>query len=425
MTVIASTVLEAARDYCRVGLSVIPVCRPMPTGCSVPWHNGHSDDPTRRGKIPAVKWEAYQVEAAHTDQVDEWWTNVEHNVGIVTGAVSQLVVLDADGEAGVRALDELRVPRETWLQRTGREDGGLQLFFRHPGPGVKISNRAGVRPGLDVRGDGGYVVAPPSLHRSGREYAWISLPDSVALAPLTPDLLAVLTSAALPSTTNGTAGGDVIPAGQRNDVLYRLARSMAAKGMTAGAINAALQAENTTRCRPPLGVGEVLAIAKHAVKQPGRPGFGDAAAEAPPMILPLTDPELVREGLDLALAWPNGVRFTLSSIRDGRGGPRGELTVLAGDHRVSWGELPLTSIAARETLRKKLERRLPGPDADTRYPWDDYCEEMAVRLATALRDGEALVTLTGHPASPARELLPAFLYEGESTLGYADGDTGK
>ncbi|MBM3221539.1 MAG: bifunctional DNA primase/polymerase, partial [Candidatus Rokubacteria bacterium] len=73
-----------------------------------------------------------------------------------TGRVSGVVVLDADGEDGLESLKTLQTPVTTWLSRTGR---GSHQWFQHPG--VTIGNRAGVRPHLDVRGDGGYVVAPP------------------------------------------------------------------------------------------------------------------------------------------------------------------------------------------------------------------------------------------------------------------------
>lgn len=133
----------------------------------------------------------------------------------------------------------------------------------------------------------------------------------------------------------------------------------------------------------------------------------------------LAEPELHREGLDLALVWPDGARFLLSAIRDGREGVRGELAVTQDSRRLSWGAFALSSTQAREALRKKLEAVAPGP------PWGEYLEETAFRLTHAAREGEPIVTLTGAVTSPTRELLPRLLYEGEPTLLYADGDTGK
>jgi AAA domain len=142
----------------------------------------------------------------------------------------------------------------------------------------------------------------------------------------------------------------------------------------------------------------------------------DAIAEG----LVTRPPTLCREGLDLILTWPNGgPRFELAAIHDGREGVRGELTVISEGRRLSWGALGLSSTAARETLRKKLCLILPE------LPWSEYLEEATWRMTLAAREGEPLVTLTGQVSSPTRELLPRFLYAGEPTLLYGDGDTGK
>lgn len=133
----------------------------------------------------------------------------------------------------------------------------------------------------------------------------------------------------------------------------------------------------------------------------------------------VTPPELRREGLDLALVWPNGIRFALTAIRDGRDGVRGELTVTRQGRRLSWGAVALSSLPGREGLRKKLDALAPE------IRWGEYLEETAFQLTEAARQDEPLVTPTGFAASPTRELLPRLLYEGEPTLVYADGDTGK
>src|SRR4030095_15652735 len=102
----------------------------------------------------------------------------------------------------------------------------------------------------------------------------------------------------------------------------------------------------------------------------------------------VAEPQLLREGLDLALIWPDGVRFTLTAIRDGREGVRGELTITMGGRRLSWTSFLLPSAQARETLRKKLEAIAPD------VPWAEYLEEAAWRFTQAARQGEPIVTLT-------------------------------
>jgi hypothetical protein len=225
--------------------------------------------PVGPDKRPLVRWEPFQLEPPHADQIDEWWRRwPEANIGVVTGQVSGVVVLDADGPEGLESLKALHTPATTWLSRTGR---GWHQWFAHPG--VTIGNRAGVRPHLDVRGDGGYVVAPPSLHASGQRYEWLTPPERMRLAPLPEDVLALLTA---PAAASVPSTGE-IPQGQRNDVLYRIARGLVSRGLSDGAVHAAVAQENRARCRPPLPDREVRDLVEHAIRQPHRPDFGRAA----------------------------------------------------------------------------------------------------------------------------------------------------
>jgi hypothetical protein len=116
-------------------------------------------------------------------QIDEWWAKYPWaNIGVVTGAISGLVVVDVDGAPGERSLRDLLVEHgpfpATLTARTG--SGGAHYFFKHPGRKVKNSARR-LGPGLDIRGDGGYVVAPPSHHVCGGAYEWVSKEPVAAL----------------------------------------------------------------------------------------------------------------------------------------------------------------------------------------------------------------------------------------------------
>jgi hypothetical protein len=97
------------------------------------------------------------------------------NVGIVTGSISNLVVLDVDGADGEKTLSHYGEP-DTLSVITGK---GRQFYFTHPG--FKVHNFCKKKPGLDLRGDGGYAVAPPSVHPSGKVYTWAG---KETLAPL-------------------------------------------------------------------------------------------------------------------------------------------------------------------------------------------------------------------------------------------------
>ena len=124
---------------------------------------------------------------AGPEQVRRWWRRwPEANVGVVTGAVSGLVVLDVDPRHGggdsLTALEAIHGPvPHTVESLTG--GGGQHLYFRHPGTVVPCRS---IAPGLDVKGDGGLVVCPPSTHASGRAYAWEAgcAPGEVPVADL-------------------------------------------------------------------------------------------------------------------------------------------------------------------------------------------------------------------------------------------------
>jgi hypothetical protein len=194
------------------------------------------------------------------------------NVAILTGAANDLWVLDADGAGGLEALAALerqhgQLPPLTPRVRTG--GGGLHYYFKWPTDGTVIRNCTRLH-GLpiDVRGEGGYVVAPPSRHRSGTAYAWELAPGEGIPAEAPAWLLALVRGHA--DDRNGKAAapaeGEPIPEGRRNDTLTRLAGSMRAAGLAADAILAALLVVNRNRCRPPLPDKEVETIARSVAR---------------------------------------------------------------------------------------------------------------------------------------------------------------
>jgi hypothetical protein len=125
------------------------------------------------------------------------------NVGIRTGVESDLVVLDVDGPPGRRALRALLATHGRFEARWARTGGGgLHAYFAHPGGAVPSSaGRLGDQ--LDVRGEGGYVVAPPSRHWSGRPYRWIVQPDDATAGGGLTALPGWLLELALPASSHG------------------------------------------------------------------------------------------------------------------------------------------------------------------------------------------------------------------------------
>lgn len=252
----------AALAYAAAGLRVFPLHTPQPDGtCDCNRVCGSS------GKHPRTRNGVHDA-TSDPDRIRHWWGLWPHaNVGVATGG--GLVVLDVDeATGGFHAITALEAEHgelsPTWAVETG--GNGLHLWFAVP-PGHTVRNSASaLGPGLDVRGEGGYVVAPPSLHASGKRYQWAAAwrPGAVPLAPAPPWLLApVRRQAAGGGPTAGRAGAPVCE-GERNTALTRLAGAMRRYGFSEAAIHAALLVTNQERCQPPLPEAEVAHIA-HSV----------------------------------------------------------------------------------------------------------------------------------------------------------------
>ncbi|MGH9165468.1 MAG: bifunctional DNA primase/polymerase [Acidimicrobiales bacterium] len=166
----------AALSYARRGWRVFPCHTPVPGGCTCPAGTGCASV----GKHPRTRHGLHDA-SADADTIKRWWrTWPQANLGIRTG--DGLGVVDVDpahgGMASLAALEAAmgRMP-QTLSVRTG--GAGLHLYFS---VGEAIGNSAGaLGPGIDVRGDGGYVIAPPSWHASG---SWYRSSGGATLAPL-------------------------------------------------------------------------------------------------------------------------------------------------------------------------------------------------------------------------------------------------
>lgn len=151
-----------------------------------------------------MKWERFQSERPDLATLEEW-ARRDTNVGIATGAVSGLLVLDLDSEAAVAEAKALGL-LDTVTVKTGK---GLHAYFKHPGG--KVGNRAGLKPGWDIRGDGGYVVGPGSLHPSGKRYEWGNPPGLFALASVPNSLAQMLEAPAKAKPVVSRASAASVP----------------------------------------------------------------------------------------------------------------------------------------------------------------------------------------------------------------------
>lgn len=247
---------DAALEYAaRFRWHVFPV-QPSPDGeCTCvkgeacPHPGKHPDfDLTRHG---------FKDASPYQDSIKSWWDRKPGaKVGLRCGALSSVVVVDVDPRNGadesLRGLDTAHGPiPETVESLTG--GGGRHLFFRHPGG--KVAN-AVLAPGVELKGDESCVTLPPSLHASGRNYAWCKGRSPWDLQPAKLPAW-VLVSLARGSETVQSPRSEPIPRGQRRRRLLQLGAVMRARGTTLEAIEMTLREENERRCDPSWGGTEL------------------------------------------------------------------------------------------------------------------------------------------------------------------------
>lgn len=142
--------LARALHYRGRGLSVIPLAR--------------------GGKNPIINWKEYQQRLPTNYEIRSWWEKVpDANIGIATGVVSGVFVLDCDTKDAAETVRAKGRGVPCAIAGTGN---GVHFYYSMPD--FAVGNRAKILPGMDIRGTGGYVVAPPSIHPSGRAYLWIT-----------------------------------------------------------------------------------------------------------------------------------------------------------------------------------------------------------------------------------------------------------
>lgn len=260
---------QAAVWYCEHGFGIIPL-RP-------------------RGKVPITKHGLNDW----TDDPDSarklWAAHPTYNIGIVCGTPSGgLLVLDFDtdddGEKdGFRTLNDWEklhgeLP-ETVTSITG--GGGMHYLYRTDRTNIKPSVNHDL--GVDVRSDGSYIVAPPSIHDSGRRYEWQDAPEYVQIATADGSVYDFLDHI----QRNGGQSDDApkpdkfelpetIGKGERDNTLYKYGCSLRSRGYQDDAIMAMLDSANRDRCKPPMPKSDIQRIARSVcTKGPGHDGLGE------------------------------------------------------------------------------------------------------------------------------------------------------
>jgi len=204
-----NSILECALKYLEHGFAIIPLA----------------------GKNPVVKWGIYQKQLPTRDEVFKWFDGQDHNIGVLTGDISGIAVLDIDGDTGRESLLGKHIP-PTPTVTTG--NGGEHLYFRIPTK-IPIHNRVRFLPGLDLRGNGGIAVVPPSIHPiTSKLYQWSITLDQEDPAEMPDWLISAIQASSYPISVrvNPVKVLAGIEDGRRDIELFRYASRLRGLGIS-------------------------------------------------------------------------------------------------------------------------------------------------------------------------------------------------
>lgn len=247
---------EAALHYAEIGLAVFPLAE--------------------QGKTPLTQ-NGFKDASVDPDVIERWWkAHPKANIGIATGQMSGgIVAIDMDVDKdkdkdGYHTFvkwceDNYLILPDSWLSITGR--GGYHLLYKSAFP---VPSKIGWLQDVDIRADGAYIVAPPSIHPNGTKYEWEQSPDDYELISTDDiDVEYVFNSVIASNKTDRSEPlkvPEVIPEGHRDEMMFKLACKYQAMGMSDEVMLVALQKENELRCKPPLTKKEIERKVKQAQK---------------------------------------------------------------------------------------------------------------------------------------------------------------
>lgn len=232
----AESLLDAALAYQKQGYSVVPL--------------------QPGSKLPMIRWQDFSTRRATEEEICEWWKKEPRaNIGIVTGRISNLIAVDVDTDRGGNAERIFELAPTELISQTG--GGGYHILYKYDDTVSK--NKVG-KNGIDVRSNGGYIVAPPSLHASGDQYRWIKrgVPHKVTSQLVSYLSLSIVPDQKLTESPEKWLADALLGVGHggRNDTCARLAGYYASKGIPKDV--AIIMLENwDNNNEPPLGKEEV------------------------------------------------------------------------------------------------------------------------------------------------------------------------
>ncbi len=231
---------ESALAYAKEGLRVFPLA------------------PNSKGKQVLHSW--IKEATTNPDTIEYWWdTNPQYNIGIVTG--EKLFVIDVDiknQHNGIESLKQYGKELPT-TKMVKSPSGGFHLYYYDDSQEVKT--RTGLYDGIDIRGKGGYIVAPPSMI-DGNKYQFVNKEPVAKIN----DALRNFLNRHKENGESSFPSQDIVNEGCRNDYLFRMACFLQQKGFSDVAINECIKKENEVKCQPPLEIQEIERIIQSTLK---------------------------------------------------------------------------------------------------------------------------------------------------------------
>lgn len=408
------TNLEHALKYLEMGWPVFPARKDAAVG-----KDGTVIAPAKK---PHVPWEKYQSQLPTKAEVTEWWTRwPDAMIGVATGKLAGFIVVDTekDADLSIHELEEVETPQAA----TG--GGGIHYYFQYE----PSQNAVRFAPLHDFRGDGGFVIIPPSGHPSGGTYSWIVPFGSVPLAPLPSSVREALKATGAGKSIKTLLN---VPTGQggRNQGAASVAGALLARfgaGEWETKAWPLLQAWNTTHAVPPLSQEELRAtfdsISRSEATRRQSEGRGVptyAEDELEPEVVVNGDTVSIRERVDDGVA-----EFEFSELEQSKNRELDSTLVVRlhvpGSHAKPFsGRINIMSMSAREGFSRTLAKSF-----GKNLPWDLLLSRAAETLRQHWATRDTSLWIEDAEDEETRMLFDPFLDKGGANVFFGKGGSGK
>jgi len=244
---------------------------------------GYSVIPIAPGKKfpPLVEWEEFQNRKATDEEITLWWTKTpKANIAIITGKISNLAVADFD-KYDPKYSEDIALeyfPDTINTPSASTPRGGTHLYFSYPD--MDLRNNARALPGIDLRAEGGYILAPPSINGNGKKYEWLIKPTDAKLERVPDGYLSYINKKAFniyrgvtkdlgQTVTCVTNCDKLFQQGTRDQDLFHTANCLTKGGMKIENIRQILNIL-AVNCNPPFPVSEAEIKIKSALERSAR-----------------------------------------------------------------------------------------------------------------------------------------------------------